>query len=319
MKTIAVLTSGREVAGMNATIRAIVRRGIFKAAEIYGVRSGFEGLINGDLVPMSIGTVGDIIHRGGTILQSSLSDSMLTDDMMQNALDRLFDTGIEGLVVIGDNGSLKAASQLSRKGFPIIGIPASAENDIAGTDYSIGFDTAVNTAVEAIDRIRDTASSHERTYVIEVLGQSSAQIALLAGLCVGAESILMPGSDSDMEDIIQRIEQGYKRGKTHSIIIVSEGFSQKNEVANIIQERTGFETKFTSLGHLQRGGSPSAYDRMIGSQMGAMSVDLLLELEKGLMIGMKKRELTVASFEQAAVTSESRDMSIYRLARSLSI
>jgi 6-phosphofructokinase 1 len=319
MKTIAVLTSGREVAGMNATIRAVVRRGIFSGIEVFGVRNGFEGLLSGDIISMKVGTVGDIIQRGGTILFSSLFEGFTTDSLLNQAIVRLTEYGVEGLVVIGDNGALFGAAQLSGKGFPVIGIPASAENDIPGTDYCIGFDSAINAAVDAIDKIRDTASSHERTYIVEVLGRKSADAALWAGMCVGAESIIFPECSSDMEDVIHRIEQGYSRGKTHSIVVVSEGFEYKNELRKAIQEKIGFEAKITMIGHLLRGGSPSAYDRMISSRMGAKSVDLLLEQKMGLFIGIRKSELTIVSFADQVRTCHSPDMHIYDLAKTLSI
>ena len=227
--------------------------------------------------------------------------------------------GIDGLVVIGGDGSFRGARLLAEQGFPTVGIPGSIDNDVAGTDYSIGFDTAVNTALEAIDKIRDTAYSHERTYVIEVMGRDAGDIALWAGMCAGAESIIIPEEDYNMDDIVDRITRGHERGKKHSIIVAAEGVGKGYEIGKQIQEITGFETKVTILGHTQRGGSPSAYDRMMSSQMGAKAVDLLIEGKKGVMVGVKKGELIHLPFEEAVKNKHSIDLSLYQLARTLSI
>lgn len=319
MKRIAVLTSGGDAPGMNPAIRAVVRRGIFSGLEVYGVQHGYDGLMKGALIPMDLGSVGDIIHRGGTILRSARSQEFRTEEGQQKALDQLQTAGIEGLVVIGGDGSFRGAKKLTEKGFPTIGIPGTIDNDISGTDYTIGFDTAVNTVIYAIDKIRDTASSHERTYVIEVMGRDAGDIALWSGLCVGAESIIIPEAGNDMDDVIQRLEQGNKRGKKHSIIVVAEGVCSGSDIARIIEERTGLETRVTVLGHLQRGGSPSAYDRMMASQMGAKAVDLLIEGEKGVMVGLKCGKLIHAPFDDAAKDKHQIDLTLYHLARSLSI
>ncbi|MDQ0862351.1 6-phosphofructokinase [Bacillus sp. V2I10] len=323
MNKIAVLTSGGDAPGMNTAIRAVVRRGIFKGLDVVGVQNGYKGLMNGEFVSMDLGSVGDIIHRGGTILQSTRCQEFKEAEGQQQALAQLEKEGIDGLIVIGGNGTFEGARKLTAKGFPTIGIPGTIDNDIAGTEYTIGFDTAVNTAVEAIDKIRDTAASHERTYVVEVMGRDAGDIALWAGMCAGAESIIIPEADHDVDDVIDRIKQGYKRGKTHSIIVVAEGafngVGKGIEIGRVIRERTGFDTKVTILGHLQRGGSPSAYDRMMSSQMGAKAVDLLVESEKGVMVGLKNGKLIHSPFEEAAKEKHSVDLSIYHLARSLSI
>ena len=319
MKKIAVLTSGGDAPGMNPAIRAVVRRGIYKGLSVFGVQQGYDGLMRGDFVPMDLGSVGDIIHRGGTVLRSARSEEFKTPEGQQKALACMKEAGIDGLIVIGGDGSFRGAGKLTETGFPTVGIPGTIDNDIAGTDYTIGFDTAVNTVVEAIDKIRDTASSHERTYIIEVMGRDAGDIALWSGLCVGAESIIIPEAPIDMDDVILRLEQGNKRGKKHSIIVVAEGVSSGSEVAKTIQERTGLETRVTVLGHLQRGGSPSAYDRMMASQMGAKAVDLLVEGEKGVMVGFKGGQLVHVPFNDAAQDKHALDMSMYHLARSLSI
>jgi 6-phosphofructokinase 1 len=323
MNKIAVLTSGGDAPGMNTAIRAVVRRGIFKGLDVFGVQNGYKGLMNGEFVSMDLGSVGDIIHRGGTILQSTRCPEFREAKGQQQALTQLKKEGIDGLIVIGGNGTFEGARKLTAQGFPTIGIPGTIDNDIAGTEYTIGFDTAVNTAVEAIDKIRDTAASHERTYVVEVMGRDAGDIALWAGMCAGAESIIIPEADHDVDDVINRIKQGYQRGKTHSIIVVAEGafngVGKGIEIGRVIRERTGFDTKVTILGHLQRGGSPSAYDRMMSSQMGAKAVDLLVEYEKGVMVGLKNGKLIHSPFEEAAKEKHSVDLSIYHLARSLSI
>ncbi len=319
MKKIAVLTSGGDAPGMNPAIRAVVRRGIFSGLEVYGVQHGYDGLMKGTFIPMDLGSVGDIIHRGGTILRSARSQEFRLDEGQRKGLDQLQSAGIEGLVVIGGDGSFRGAKKLTDKGFPTIGIPGTIDNDISGTDYTIGFDTAVNTVIHAIDKIRDTASSHERTYVIEVMGRDAGDIALWSGLCVGAESIIIPEAGKDIDDVIQRLEQGNKRGKKHSIIVVAEGVCSGSDIARTIEERTGLETRVTVLGHLQRGGSPSAHDRMMASQMGAKAVDLLIEGEKGVMVGLKYGKLIHAPFDDAAKDKHQIDLTLYHLARSLSI
>lgn len=323
MNKIAVLTSGGDAPGMNTAIRAVVRKGISRGLEVFGVKNGYKGLIDGDFVSMDLGSVGDILHRGGTILRTTRCKEFREADGQRQALERLKEVGINGLIVIGGNGSFEGARKLTVQGMPTIGIPATIDNDIAGTEYTIGFDTAVNTAVEAIDKIRDTAASHKLTYVVEVMGREAGDIALWAGMCAGAESIIIPEIDHDIEVTVDRIKQGFQRGKMHSIIVVAEGAfngaGKGIEIGRMVKEKTGFDTKVTILGHIQRGGSPSAYDRMIGSQMGAKAVDLLVEGEKGVMIGLKNGRLIHTLFEEAAKDKRKIDLSIYQTARDLSI
>jgi len=319
MKKIAVLTSGGDAPGMNAVIRAVVRRGIFKGIDMYGVRNGYKGLMSGDFIKMDLGSVGDIIHRGGTILRTARSERFKTEEGQQMAIAQLREVGIDGLIVIGGDGSFQGAGKLTSQGFPTVGIPGTIDNDIAGTDYSIGFDTAVNTAVEAIDKIRDTAFSHERTSIIEVMGRNAGDIALWAGMCAGAESIIIPEADYDDDEIVKRIQQGQERGKMHSIIVVAEGVCKGSDISVMIKEKTGLETRVIVLGYLQRGGSPTSYDRMMGSQMGAEAVDLLIEGKKGIMVGLKNNQLIHVPFEDASKDKHTIDMSVYNLAKSLSI
>ncbi|SDJ15818.1 6-phosphofructokinase [Alteribacillus bidgolensis] len=321
MKKIAVLTSGGDAPGMNTTIRAVVRRGIFKGLEVYGIYNGYRGLIDGNFVSMNLGSVGDIIHRGGTILQSTRCEEFKTVEGQDKALTQLKEKGIDGLIVIGGDGTFKGAEQLTAQGFPTNGIPGTIDNDIAGTEYTIGFDTAVNTAVEAIDKIRDTAASHERTYVVEVMGRDAGNIALWAGMCAGAESIIIPEVDYDAENVVDRIKKGYERGKTHSIIVIAEGVGKGTEIGKVIKEKTGFDTKVTILGHIQRGGAPSAYDRMMSNQLGAKAVDLLIDGKKGVMVGLKNNQVINTPFKEVEKEKHKQmmDLSTYHLARSLSI
>ncbi|WP_078430572.1 6-phosphofructokinase [Alkalihalobacterium alkalinitrilicum] len=319
MKKIAVLTSGGDAPGMNAAIRAVVRHGIYNGLEVYGVRHGYTGLMDGDIYQMELGSVGDIIHRGGTILRSARSETFKTIEGQKKAIEVLQAVGIEGLVVIGGDGSFQGASKLTNLGFPTIGIPGTIDNDISGTDYSIGFDTAINTVMESIDKIRDTAYSHERICIIEVMGRHAGEIALWTGLSSGAESIIIPEVSYKIEDVLTRIKRGQERGKMHSIIVLAEGVCSGEELQKSLNEELQLESRVVVLGLLQRGGSPTAYDRMMASRMGAKAVDLLIDGKKGVMVGWKNCQLTYTSFEKAAEEKHSVSMSDYNLARSLSI
>ncbi|MBP2646228.1 MAG: pfkA, partial [Firmicutes bacterium] len=239
--------------------------------------------------------------------------------VQQMAIQKMREIGIEGLVVIGGDGSFNGALKLTNLGFPTIGIPGTIDNDIACTDMTLGFDTAVNTVIDAIDKIRDTATSHDRTYVVEVMGRHAGDIALWSGLAGGAESVLIPETEANMDDIVGRLLSGQKRGKKHSIIIVAEGVSTGGKIGEIIRERTGFETRVTVLGHIQRGGSPSAYDRVLGSQLGAKAVDLLVEGISGKMVGIQNNEIVAVDLQEALGTKHQVSLPLYELARSLSI
>ncbi|MDT8862093.1 6-phosphofructokinase [Alkalihalobacillus sp. MEB130] len=319
MKKVAVLTSGGDAPGMNASIRAVVRHGIYNGLEVYGVRHGYTGLMDGDFHKMELGSVGDIIHRGGTILRSARSEFFKTTAGQQKAIQSLKKAGIDGLIVIGGDGSFIGASKLTAQGFPTIGIPGTIDNDIAGTDYSIGFDTAINTVVEAIDKIRDTAYSHERICIIEVMGRQAGDIALWTGLCSGAESIIIPEVSYQLHDVLTRIKKGQERGKMHSIIVLAEGVCTGEELKKKLHEKLNLESRVVVLGLLQRGGTPTAYDRMMASRMGAKAIDLLIEGEKEVMVGWKDCQLIHLPFEKAAEEKHILNMSDYELARSLSI
>ncbi|WP_188647646.1 6-phosphofructokinase [Marinithermofilum abyssi] len=319
MKRIAVLTSGGDAPGMNAAIRAVVRSGHYHGLEVYGVYRGYSGLIQGDIVPLKLGSVGDIIHRGGTVLYSARCEEFKTEEGRARAVENLRREGIEALVVIGGDGSFRGAQKLTALGFPTIGVPGTIDNDIPGTDFTIGFDTAVNTVIHSIDKIRDTATSHERTYIVEVMGRDAGDIALWAGLADGAESILIPEAPYNLDEIVERLQRGNKRGKRHSIIIVAEGVGSGVDIGQQIKERTGMETRVTVLGHIQRGGSPTAFDRVLASRMGAKAVDLLLEGKKDQMVAIRNNQVMGIEFEEAFNSKHQPDMSLYDLAGILAI
>lgn len=319
MKRIAVLTSGGDAPGMNAAIRAVVRNGVYHGLQVFGVYRGYTGLIQGDFKELTVGSVGDVIQRGGTILYSARSAEFRTEEGREKAVEQLRKHQIDGLIAIGGDGTFQGAKKLTELGFPTIGVPGTIDNDINGTDYTIGFDTAVNTVIDAIDRIRDTATSHERTYIVEVMGRDAGDIALLAGLAGGAESILIPEANFSLEEIIARLKHGTERGKKHSIIIVAEGVGSGVDIGRQIQAATGFETRVTVLGHVQRGGSPTAFDRALASRMGAKAVDLLLEGKRDMMVAIRNNEVLGIDFDEAAKQKHRLDLTCHHLASILSI
>lgn len=319
VKRIGVLTSGGDAPGMNAAIRAVARKSIYEGIEVCGVNNGYQGLIEGNIEKLALGSVGDIIHRGGTILFSARCDAFKTDAGQEEAINQLKNVGIEGLIVIGGDGSFHGAKSLSEKGFPCIGVPATIDNDICGTDFTIGFDTALNTVIDAIDKIRDTATSHERTYVIEVMGRDAGDIALWAGLAGGAESILIPEHPDEFSGVIQRLKRGHKRGKKHSIIILAEGVGRGIEYGEKIQQATNLETRVTVLGHIQRGGSPTAFDRTLASRLGAKAVELLLEGTTGKMVGLQANRLAVHELNRILAEEHAVNLNMYKLSKELSI
>ena len=319
MKRIAVLTSGGDAPGMNAAIRAVVKKCTYHNIEIFGVSHGFEGLINGNINKMEISSVGDIIHRGGTILYTARNKEFETDKGQLKAIQLMNEKEIDALIIIGGDGSMKGAEALTKKGFPCIGVPATIDNDIAATDFTIGFDTALNTIIEAIDKIRDTATSHERTYVIEVMGRSAGDLALWAGLADGAESILIPEIDHDFDEVVHRLKKGYNRGKKHSIIILSEGVGRGFRYGQKVQEATGLETRVTVLGHIQRGGSPNAQDRVLASRLAAKAVDLLINNISGEIVCSKGNQITHTKLSLALLERKKIDEEMYQLSKEISI
>ncbi|WP_285604841.1 6-phosphofructokinase [Bacillus sp. YKCMOAS1] len=319
MKRIGVLTSGGDSPGMNAAVRAVVRKAIYHNVEVYGIYNGYSGLINGKIEKLEIGSVGDIIHRGGTKLYTARCPEFKTVEGREKGIENLKIFGIEGLVVIGGDGSFMGAKKLTELGFPCVGVPGTIDNDIPGTDFTIGFDTALNTVIDAIDKIRDTATSHERTYVVEVMGRHAGDIALWSGLAGGAESILIPEADYDMDEIIARLRRGHERGKKHSIIIVAEGVGSGVEFGKRIEEETSLETRVSVLGHIQRGGSPSAFDRVLASRLGAYAVELLLEGKGGRCVGIQSNELVHHDILEILDKKHTVDKNMYRLSQELSI
>lgn len=319
MKKIAVLTSGGDAPGMNAAVRAVVRKAIYEGLEVAGILNGFQGLIEGKIEPLQLGTVGDIIQRGGTMLRSARSKEFRTLEGREEAVRQLKSHGIEGLVVIGGDGSYRGAYELTAMGIPSVCVPATIDNDINGTEFTIGFDTALNTVIDAIDKIRDTATSHERTFIIEVMGRDAGDLALWAGLAGGAETILIPEEKYDVKDIIERLDSGKGRGKKHSIIIVAEGVMSANELATILDEEAGIETRVSVLGHIQRGGSPSARDRVIASQFGARAVEVLKEKRGSLAIGMQNHLVVDYNLQDVFENEDKLDMKLYQLSKELSI
>jgi 6-phosphofructokinase 1 len=319
MKRIGVLTSGGDAPGMNAAIRAIVRKAVYQGMDVYGIKKGYSGLINSDFIKLDISSVGDIIHRGGTILRTARSKEFLTEEGQEKAIRNLEAFGIEGVAVIGGDGSFKGAVALSDKGVPTVGIPCTIDNDITFTDYSIGFDTAINTVVEAVNKIRDTATSHERTFIIEVMGRETGHIALYSGLAGGAETILLPEIPFDIEAICTKIKAGYKRGKLHSIIVMAEGAADSAELADKIKTNTGFETRVIILGHLQRGGTPTAFDRILASRLGGKAVEIIQKNVSGKMVGIVNGQLVISDIEKILTTTKPLNMELYELAGILSI
>jgi 6-phosphofructokinase 1 len=318
-KTIGVLTSGGDAPGMNAAIRAVVRTAIFNGLKVLGIKKGYEGLIHGEIEEMQLSSVADIIHRGGTMLQTARSKQFMTEEGRKKALNIMEVFGMQGLIIIGGDGSFKGALELAKLGAQVIGVPGTIDNDIAFTDYTIGFDTAVNTVVDAIGRIRDTTSSHNRANIIEVMGRNSGDISLYSGLAGGAESIIIPEVGYDIDDVCKRIVQGRNRGKLHSIIILAEGVGGAFEMAKTIEEKIGVETRVTILGHVQRGGSPTAFDRILASRLGARAVELLMEGQTAKMVGIYKNEIRDFELEEVISTKKEFSSDIYTLARILSI
>ncbi len=304
---------------MNVAIRAVVRKGISYGMEVYGVYEGYKGLINGHMKKMELGSVGDILHRGGTVLQTGRCDEFKTEAGRQKAIDQLKKYNIEGLIVIGGDGSFRGAKKLHGQGFPTIGIPATIDNDIPGTEFTLGFDTALNTVVEAIDKIRDTATSYERVFVVEVMGNRTGDLALRAGLACGAESIIIPEIGLDTGEVIARLKQSFKRKKKHSIIVVAEGVCSAAEIGQIIKDKTDCEVRISVLGHLQRGGSPSGFDRVLGNYMGAKAVEMMRSRKAGLVIGIKKNRIVTIDFNEVFSQTREIDKYLYSLNKDISV
>ena len=319
VNTIGVLTSGGDAPGMNAAIRAVVRRGLSKGRHMKGILKGYDGLLNEEIIDMEAKDVSDTIERGGTVLYTARCAEMRTEDGQKKAVEICRRHGIDGLVVIGGDGSFAGAQRLANLGVNVVGVPGSIDLDIACTDYTIGFDTAVNTAMEAIDKVRDTSTSHERCSIIEVMGRNAGYIALWCGIANGAEDILLPEKyDYDEEKIINNIIENRKRGKKHHIIINAEGIGHSTSMAKRIEAATGIGTRATILGHMQRGGSPTCKDRVYASIMGAYAVDLLVAGKTKRVVAYKNGEYVDFDINEALAMEKGIPEYQYEVARSLS-
>lgn len=304
---------------MNAAIRAVTRTALYHGVQVIGILNGFDGLINGEFRPLGARDVGGILPRGGTILQTRRSERFFEARYQREAIRHLNEAGIEGLIVIGGEGSMHGAHALSQQGVRVVGIPASIDNDIWGTNMSIGVDTALNTIMDAVDKLRDTASSHNRAFLIETMGRGCGYLAVMAGIICGAEMVLIPEVETKVEEVIAAVEDAYRRGKAHAIILVAEGASIKiHDLAQAIdQADVGFKTRITILGHIQRGGSPTAYDRLLASRMGFKAVETLLAGEHGVMVGLKGRLMETVPLSQVIEHQRAVNMEYYQMARIL--
>ncbi len=321
MKRVAVLTSGGDAPGMNAAIRAVVRMALDKGCEVFGIRNGFQGLIEGKITPLGARDVGGIIQRGGTILGSARCPEFKTEKGQRQAIRMLNQYGIEGVVVIGGNGSQQGSYALHKLGFPVVGVASTIDNDLTGSEITIGVDTALNIALEAIDRLKITASSHQRAFLVEVMGRGCGYLALMSGIAGGAEAIVIPEFEIDPESVAETIAEAYEKGKAHAMVVVAEGATYNAaklaEYFKDNKERLGFSLRVTILGHVQRGGNPSASDRILGSRFGAAAADHLLRGEQGVLIGLQKGQITATPLADVVSQKKELDLSLFELARVL--
>lgn len=307
-KRIGILTSGGDAPGMNAAIRSVVRKGIRSGAEVFGIGHGYKGLIEGDIKPMEIALAGDIIHRGGTVLKTARCEEFKTADGVAKAVSNIFDAKLDAVITIGGDGTLKGAQELIKHGINVQFIPATIDNDLGYSGYSIGFDTAVNTVVNAINSIRETGMSHDKTTVIEVMGRDCGDIAIKAGLAGGADAVLIPEEKTDIERIISKIREGMARQKKNNIIVRAEGADiSTEELTLMLKEGIGEDIRTVILGYLQRGGSPSAFDRNIATLMGAAAVDLIMDCAESTAIGFNGSNVTLMDINEAASVIKKTD------------
>ena len=319
MKTIGVLTSGGDAPGMNAAIRAVVRTAVSLGMNVKGVKSGYSGLVHDEVVDLDARAVSDIISRGGTMLYTARSKRFMTEEGMASAIETCKKHGIEGLVVIGGDGSFRGARDLSNRGIPCVGVPGTIDNDISSTEYTIGFDTAMNTAVEMIDKIRDTAQSHHRCSVIEVMGRHAGYIALQVGIATGATAILVPEIPVDLESVVNKIVEVEKTGKKHFIIVVAEGVGGVDKIAEYIQEKTGIDSRATVLGHVQRGGNPTVRDRVRATQMGSAAVHLLYNGIGNRVVAYRRGEIVDFDIYEALAMTKTFDAGMIDVAHETAI
>ena len=299
MKRIAVLTSGGDAPGMNAAIRAVARTCLFNGKECFGVKRGYEGLIEGDFIPLDRAAVGGIIHRGGTMLKTARCVRFKELEGRQQAINKMNEAGIEGLVVIGGDGSYRGAKDLDTMGFPTIGIPCTIDNDISGTDETIGFDTAVNTALDAVIKLRDTASSHDRLFIVEVMGRNAGFVALEVAVASGAEYAVIPELPLSIGRLCEQLNYSHKHNKSHTLIILAEGVMSGEEMRSKLQDTGGYEARVTVLGYIQRGGTPSAKDTVLASRLGAYAAESLLIGKTGLTVGCINNRIVLSPLERA--------------------
>ena len=319
-KTIGVLTSGGDAPGMNAAVRAVVRAGNVKGHRVVGIRRGYQGLINGDIEEMNLRSVCDIIQRGGTVLYTARCPEFVKEEGQIKGVEMCHKMGIDGLVVIGGDGSYRGARALSNRGIPCIGIPGTIDNDIASTEYTIGFDTAVNTVVESVDRLRDTSQSHDRCSVVEVMGRRAGHIALHAGIACGAIAVLIPEREFNVDVyVIDRMKETLKTGKHHFIVIVAEGVGDSKRICEYIEEKTGIESRLTVLGHVQRGGTPTAKERVYASVMGYRAVELLEQGKGNRVVGVQNNRVVDFDINDALEMTKDIDQYLYKVAYEISI
>ena len=320
IKTIGVLTSGGDAPGMNAAVRAVARTAIYKGMRVYGIRKGYAGLLANDMFEMNIRSVSEILHRGGTMLYTARCLEFNSSEGVQKAKDICVKNGIDGLVCIGGDGTFRGALDLSRAGIPCIGVPGTIDNDIACTEYTIGYDTAINTAVEMIDKLRDTIQSHARCSVVEVMGHKVGFLAQSIGIACGALMTLVPEVKYDLDrDVVERILYTQRSGKTHFIIVMAEGCGSSQDVADFIQTRTGIETRVTVLGHVQRGGIPTARDRVMATEMGYRAVELLEDGKGSRVVVFKHGEIMDLDIEEALAMNRTLDLSKFEMTKMISL
>ena len=319
MKRIGILTSGGDAPGMNAAIRSVTRTAIYNCMEVIGFRRGYEGLLEGDVIPLSVSSVGGIVHRGGTILRTARCERFTKPEGIREGLQRLKEYDIDALVVIGGDGSFHGAYELHKLGFPVVGIPGTIDNDIAGTDCTIGFDTACNTALQCIEKLRDTASSHERLFLVEVMGRNAGFLALEAAVAAGAEYAMVPEVPFDLDLLCKKLRYARERGKSHSLIIVAEGVMPASELQSLLKDTGGYDARITVLGHIQRGGSPSSFDAVLASRLGAGAIDALIRGEFGTMVGRINEEIVASPIQVSWEQKKKLDTGMMELVEILGI
>jgi len=319
MEKIGIVTSGGDCSGMNAAIRSATRTALGMGVKVVGFRKGYLGLLKGDFLDMDSKEVAGILHRGGTFLQSARSEEFRTEAGREKAVRRMRELGIDGLVIIGGDGSLNGALALHRLGVPVVGIPASIDNDIPFTDMALGVDTALNNIIYAVDCIKDTASSHDRAFVIEVMGRNSGYLATMAAIATGAEHAIIPEVPVDLAQLCDQLRHRYEEGRSNAIILLAEGAGRAQNIADTIKDAIGFETRVTVLGHYQRGGAPSYFDRMIGSRLGNVAAKLLLSGERGVMVGLNCNEIVATPLESVVISEKRQQDELFGLAAVLGV